>query len=79
VSATKRVGRCLIRDYRKRFGYTQAKLGILVGMEPNRVSDYENLRYVMKVDTALRFAEVFGCTIEDLYEWIETDASETEG
>ena len=69
----------MIRDYRKRAGYTQVKLGTLVGMDKSRVSDYENLRYVMRVDTALRFAEVFDCAIEDLYEWVETDSSETEG
>ncbi|MEK4910610.1 helix-turn-helix domain-containing protein [Niallia sp. FSL M8-0099] len=69
----------MIGDYRKRMKLTQTQLGELVGMDKSRISDYENLRYVMKVDTAKPFADVFNCSIEELYEWVDDESSDTEG
>lgn len=57
-----------IRQARQLAGVTQQQLAEAVGITQAAVSDIERQRYGgTTVDTARKFADYFGCQIEDLF------------
>jgi putative transcriptional regulator len=56
-----------IKDYRTRHGYTQDELGQAVGVSRQSINAIERGRYVPSLLLALRFARVFGCSMEELF------------
>jgi transcriptional regulator with XRE-family HTH domain len=63
--------RSLLRDRRRSMGYSQRRLEELTGIPRSRISVYENDKVVMTVDTAVRFALVLKCTLDDLFDYYE--------
>jgi DNA-binding XRE family transcriptional regulator len=61
-------GQNRIKVARELMGLTQIELAPKVGVSQSALSDLERRRYSgTSVDTARRFAEIFGCLIEDLF------------
>ena len=57
-----------IKAARQLAGLTQVALAKEVGVTQSALSDFERQRWVnTSVDTARKFAEFFGCVIEDLF------------
>jgi len=56
-----------IKFYRNAFGYTQSVLAEYVGISVNALSDLELNKYQPRISTALRLAEVFQISVEDLF------------
>ena len=52
-------------------GYSQRRLEELTGISRSRISVYENDKVEMTVDTAVRFALVLKCTLDDLFDYYE--------
>jgi DNA-binding XRE family transcriptional regulator len=61
-------GRNRVRAARQLLGLTQSDLSVAVGITQSSLSDLERQRYGgTTVDTARKFADLFGCSIEDLF------------
>ncbi|WP_100406951.1 helix-turn-helix transcriptional regulator [Bacillus solitudinis] len=56
-----------IREYRKRFKYTQEKLAKKVGVTRLTIISLEKKRYEPAVGLAIKIAKAFECTVEDLF------------
>lgn len=56
-----------VKDYRLDNKWSQKKLGELVGVSHNTISDYENAKIAIGQDMLFNLAEVFGVTIDDLF------------
>lgn len=63
------VGRCKIRDWRKKFDMTQQELSELSGVDQTKISKYENNDEKPGLKNAKNIADIFNCHIDDLYEW----------
>jgi transcriptional regulator with XRE-family HTH domain len=63
------VGRCLIPDWLKRFDMTQKQLAEIVGCTQAQVSKWSRNEERLSIQNAKNVATVFGCHIDDLYEW----------
>jgi DNA-binding XRE family transcriptional regulator len=72
---TVKVGRCLLKERLKEAKMSQKTLAQKVGKSKQRISDYANDRVQMSMATAREIAQVLGCHIDDLYEWIEVPTS----
>lgn len=66
-----RIGRCRLRILLRERKLTQTRFAEMVGMSKQQINDYVNNRVIMSIETAMRFAIIFDCRIEDLYEWVE--------
>jgi len=64
-----RVGRCRLRELRKKRGWTQEELARRTKSTKSLVSDYERGERRMMLSTAKSFAIALDCHIDDLYEW----------
>lgn len=56
-----------LKSLRERHGWSQAELASAAGMSRSEVSAIEIGRLVPSTSAALRLAQVFGCTVEDLF------------
>lgn len=66
LRATRNVNR--VRVARELIGLTQVQLAGEVGLTQSALSDLERRRYdATTVETARKFANFFGCSIEDLF------------
>jgi DNA-binding XRE family transcriptional regulator len=63
------VGRCRIRDWRLQFDMTQSDLANESGVDRSNISKYEKGINKPDLKNLKNIADVFGCHIEDLYEW----------
>jgi transcriptional regulator with XRE-family HTH domain len=63
------VGRCKIRDWRKRNNLTQEQLASRAGVSQTMISKYENKEEIPSLRNLKKIATVFNCPIDDLYEW----------
>jgi putative transcriptional regulator len=63
------VGRCKIRDWRLQFDLTQNDLAEKSGVDRTNISKYEKGLNKPDLKNSMNIAAVFGCHIEDLYEW----------
>jgi putative transcriptional regulator len=56
-----------IKEYRKAFNYTQAELGKMLGTSGANVSSWEVGRTEPTVNQAVKMAQIFGCSVPDLF------------
>ncbi|WP_188735672.1 helix-turn-helix domain-containing protein [Oceanobacillus neutriphilus] len=63
-------GRCLLGDYLGSRGWSQRYLARLSGVPTSTVSDYIRNDSLMSLNHAKNIANVLGCNIDDLYEWV---------
>lgn len=61
--------RCLLRDRRIAQGLSQRDLEIISGIPRSRISNYETGKVDMTVETAVKFAIILKCTLDDLFEY----------
>lgn len=61
--------RCRIPELLVRVGKSRVWLSERTGVSTQRISDYANTRQIMSLSIAKTFAEVLGCTIDELYTW----------
>lgn len=73
------VGRSLLRDRLRERGMSQSEIARKLNRDKSQISDVANRRGVVRLELAKELAHALGCSIEDLYEWIEVDAEETGG
>ncbi|MGK5654586.1 helix-turn-helix transcriptional regulator [Brevibacillus formosus] len=64
------IGRCLLKDRLKEAKLTQVELALRLGKSKQRISDYANNHVQMSLATCREIAQIVGCTIDDLYEWL---------
>ena len=57
-----------IKEYRLRHGMSQEELGNAVGVSRQSVNSIERGRYIPSLPLALRFARLFGCPTDELFE-----------
>ena len=61
-----------IRDLRTGRGWTQQSLAERVGVSRQSINSIERGRYVPSLPLALRFAQEFGCTTDDIFKLEKT-------
>lgn len=54
-------------ELRKQKGFTQIQLAKSLGIDQSTVSLWEKGKTAPRVDTALRLAEIMGCTVDDIF------------
>ncbi len=57
-----------VREHRLRQGLTQEELAREVGVSRQSINSIERGRYTPSLPLALRFARVFGCSTDELFE-----------
>jgi putative transcriptional regulator len=60
-----------VREHREARGWTQKDLGQRVGVSRQSINSIERGRYVPSLPLALKFAAVFGSTVDDLFRFLE--------
>jgi len=58
---------CNLRRLRKAKGYSIGQLADLVGTHKGNISKYEDSKVTMNVVTAVKFAIVLDCTLDQLF------------
>ncbi len=61
--------RCTLRDRRKAQGLSIRDLETKSGIPRSWLSEYENNRKLMSLETAAKLAIVLHCTLDDLFEF----------
>ncbi len=61
-----------VKDYRKEKGYTQDQLAENISVTRQTIIAIEKQRYEPSVGTAIKLANVLGCSLDKLF-WIEGD------
>lgn len=56
-----------VKEYRKLFGYTQSELACLIDFTQVGICRIEKGIFLPSLSTALRLAEVFHCSVHDLF------------
>jgi len=56
-----------VREKRLALGMTQGDLADRVGVSRQSINSIERERYIPSLPLALRFARVFGCTVDELF------------
>lgn len=62
-----------IAELRDQAGLTQVQLAALVGVTPNTIQNWEKPNGLKQLERYLKMAELFGCRVEELVEYIPTD------
>jgi len=57
-----------VREKRLALGMTQGDLAASVGVSRQSINSIERERYIPSLPLALRFARVFGCTVDELFQ-----------
>jgi putative transcriptional regulator len=57
-----------VREKRLALGMTQGDLAASVGVSRQSINSIERERYTPSLPLALRFARVFGCTVDELFQ-----------
>ena len=57
-----------VREFRERAGLTQEDLARAVGVSRQSVNSIERERYTPSLPLALKFARMFGCSTDELFE-----------
>ena len=55
-----------IKNIRKQKGVTQTELSLKLGVDQTTVSQWETGKIKPRVDTLIKLAEFFGCTVDEL-------------
>lgn len=64
-----------IKEYRVKFDITQYDLAKAVGVRRETIGNLENGRYNPSLKLAMDIANVFSCSVEDLFEVINNNNS----
>lgn len=54
---------------------SQADLARIVGVTRQTIVALETGRYVPSLELAMRLATTFGCTVDDVFHWLDADAA----
>ena len=65
-----------VAELREKAGITQAKLAVLVGVTTNTIQNWEKDSGLDQLERYFKLAEVFGCDIKELVEYIEVPEGE---
>ncbi len=57
-----------IKEFRQHLGLSQEELAGAVGVSRQSINSIERGRYVPSLPLALRFAKLFGCSTDELFE-----------
>lgn len=57
---------------REQAGLTQVQLAVLVGVTPNTIQNWEKENGLDQLERYLKLAEIFGCNVADLVEYVPT-------
>ena len=61
----------LVKEHRLQRGFTQDELAKAVGVSRQSINSIERGRYTPSLPLALKFARVFGCPTDDLFQLLE--------
>jgi len=64
-----------VAELREQAGLTQVQLAALVGVTPNTIQNWEKPDGLSQLERYLKLAEVFGCNVPDLVEYVEAPES----
>ena len=67
-----------IAELRDRAGLTQVQLAALVGVTPNTIQNWETPNGLTQLARYLKMAELFGCQVEELVEYVPAENVEEE-
>lgn len=65
-----------VKEHRARLNVNQAELGKLAGVSRQTISLIERGDYSPSVTLALKLAGIFGCPVEDIFEYIKEDGED---
>ena len=57
-----------IKEFRQKWGMSQEELAGAVGVSRQSINSIERGRYTPSLPLALRFAQLFGCSTDELFE-----------
>ena len=57
-----------VKELRVERGWTQQELAEAVGVSRQSINSIERTRYIPSLPLALKFARVFGCATEEIFE-----------
>jgi len=63
-------------DLREQAGLTQVQLAALVGVTPNTIQNWEKPDGLSQLERYLKLAEIFGCQVNDLVEYVQAPDEE---
>jgi transcriptional regulator with XRE-family HTH domain len=61
---------------REQAGLTQVQLAVLVGVTPNTIQNWEKDNGLEQLERYLKLAEIFGCNVSDLVEYVPASEQE---
>ncbi|WP_298833996.1 helix-turn-helix transcriptional regulator [uncultured Planococcus sp.] len=64
------MGRCLLQRRLDERKLSRREFSQRTGLSEQRISDIARKRFVLTLPNARFIAQVLGCTIDDLYEWL---------
>ena len=65
-----------VASLREKAGLTQVQLAVLVGVTPNTIQNWEKDNGLDQLERYLKLAEVFGCNVSDLVEYVDAPEEE---
>jgi transcriptional regulator with XRE-family HTH domain len=65
-----------VASLREQAGLTQVQLAVLVGVTPNTIQNWEKDNGLDQLERYLKLAEIFGCNVLDLVEYVPTTEEE---
>jgi len=65
-----------VASFREKAGLTQVQLAVLVGVTPNTIQNWEKDNGLDQLQRYLKLAEVFGCQVSELVEYVDIDEEE---
>jgi DNA-binding XRE family transcriptional regulator len=65
-----------VASLREKAGLTQVQLAVLVGVTPNTIQNWEKDNGLDQLERYLKLAEVFGCQVSELVEYVDTPQQE---
>jgi DNA-binding XRE family transcriptional regulator len=66
-----------VASLREKAGLTQVQLAVLVGVTPNTIQNWEKDNGLDQLERYLKLAEVFGCQVSELVEYVDASGEET--
>ncbi|MDF5730836.1 MAG: helix-turn-helix transcriptional regulator [Rhizonema sp. PD38] len=65
-----------VAELREQAGLTQVQLAVLVGVTPNTIQNWEKENGLDQLERYLKLAEIFGCNVSDLVEYVPASEEE---
>ena len=65
-----------VASLREEAGLTQVQLAALVGVTPNTIQNWEKENGLHQLERYLKLAEIFGCNVSDLVEYVDAPEEE---